>query len=64
MNEEKAVYQVAVPVTDLSPKVVRLARAIDRLPPGTHHIVLEKPFTGDTWTVTITIAEFERQMNI
>ena len=64
MTETKAVYQVAVPVTDLSPKVVRLARAIDRLPPGTHHIVLEKPFDGDTWNVVITISEFEREMRI
>jgi len=64
MTETKAVYQVAEQIPELSKKGIRLARAIDRLPPGTHHIVLEKPFDGDTWNVVITISEFEREMRI
>ena len=52
------------PVTDLSPKVVRLARAIDRLPPGVHYIIVDKPVTGDSWKVKIHNATLEREMEI
>ena len=52
------------PVTDLSQKVVRLARAIDRLQPGRHVIILEKPCNGDSWKVSIDRTDRERDMEI
>lgn len=64
MSEEKAVYETVKPVTDLSPKVVRLARAIDRLPPGVHGILLEKPTDGGSWVVSINGIKLERTMEI
>ena len=45
------------PVTDLSPRVVRIARVIDRLEPGHYVIDLTKPqVKGDRW-----VARFVRQ---
>ena len=61
---EPIVYETAKPVADLSPKVVRLARAIDRLPPGTHYILLDKPLDGGSWTIRIDKSEIEREMEI
>jgi len=42
------------PVTDLSPKVVSMARAIDRLPPGEYSINLKKPTSKhESWDIAI-----------
>ena len=42
------------PVTDLSPKVVSMARAIDRLPPGEYSINLKKPTSKhESWNISI-----------
>jgi len=46
------------PVTDLSPRVVSLARRIDRLPPGHYTIELVKPdMRGEAWRAQITRIE-------
>ena len=45
---------VLKPVTDLSPKVVSMARAIDRLPPGEYSINLKKPTSKhESWDIAI-----------
>lgn len=52
------------PITDLSPRVVSLARQIDRLPPGRYTIEIEKPEVKPMpWEVQIT-AEEETIANI
>jgi hypothetical protein len=46
------------PVTDLSPRVVSLARQLDRLPPGEYTIKLEKPdLKAEPWEVNIVRTE-------
>lgn len=53
------------PVTDLSPRVVELARFIDRLPPGTHLIELEKPeVRALDWNVVVSRKELNRRMSL
>lgn len=42
------------PVTDLSPKVVSVARAIDRLPPGKYMVCIIKPISKhERWEIAI-----------
>jgi hypothetical protein len=44
----------ARPVLDLSPRVISLAREIDRLPPGEYMIILRKPEVAACgWTAEI-----------
>jgi hypothetical protein len=52
------------PITDLSPKVVRLARLLDRLERGGTYIVrLEKPACeGERWKVTVETVRQVREM--
>jgi len=46
------------PVTDLSPRVVQLARAIERLPPGNYEISLRKQdLSAQDWSVEIVRTE-------
>lgn len=46
------------PVTDLSPRVVSLARMLDRLPPGNYTVQLEKPeVKGMAWHAEVTRTE-------
>jgi hypothetical protein len=46
------------PVTDLSPRVVSLARQLDRLPPGEYTIKLDKPdLKAQPWEVNIVRTE-------
>jgi hypothetical protein len=46
------------PVTDLSPRVVQLARMLDRLPPGTYEISLSKQdLRAQDWNVEIVRTE-------
>ena len=54
------------PVTDLSARVVSLARELDRLPPGCYVITLTKPeVKACTWTAQISKApEAIRTMEI
>lgn len=45
---------IAKPVTDLSAKVVSVARAIDRLPPGEYVINIVKPVSKhESWDIAI-----------
>lgn len=54
-----------VPVTDLSQRVVSLAREIDRLPPGTFTLMLVKPdLPGLSWHVEIVRVEPIRTMEL
>ena len=48
-------------VNDLSPRVVSLARAIDRLPPGTYSIAIIK---GLQWDAQINRVEQVQTMKI
>ncbi len=42
------------PINDLSPRVVQLARMIDRLPPGNYEISLQKQdLRAQDWSVEI-----------
>jgi hypothetical protein len=54
------------PISDLSPRVVSLAREIDRLPPGCYVITLTKPeVKALKWTAEISKApETIRTMEI
>ena len=46
------------PVTDLSPRVVQLARMIERLPPGNYEISLSKQeLRAQDWSVEIVRTE-------
>ena len=46
------------PITDLSPRVVQLARAIDRLPAGAYEIEIVKPdVRAQDWDVKIVRTE-------
>lgn len=46
------------PVTDLSQRVVSLARRIDRLPPGRYVIELVKPdLKAEAWQASVTRSE-------
>jgi hypothetical protein len=46
------------PVTDLSARVVQLARMIDRLPPGNYDISLQKQdLNAQAWSVEIVRTE-------
>ena len=50
--------QVTKPVNDLSPRVVRLAQLIDRLPPGNYEISLQKQeIHAQDWSVEIVRTE-------
>jgi len=54
------------PVGDISPRVVSLARAIDRLPAGREYVItLTKPPTaGADWRASISISERVREMTL
>lgn len=53
------------PVTDLSARVVSLARALDRLPAGTFAVMLTKPDLDSlSWHVEITRVEPIREMEL
>jgi len=53
------------PITDLSPRVVSLAREIDRLPPGEYVIRLSKcDLKTSPWQAEITRSETVRNMEI
>lgn len=50
--------QTPTPPQDLSPRVVELARAIDRLPPGQYEIQLQKPeVRAQEWSVEVVRLE-------
>lgn len=51
-------------VTDLSQKVVSLARTIDRLPPGTYTVTIVKTEAPAAWGVRIDAVQTVRQMEI
>jgi hypothetical protein len=53
------------PISDLSQRVVSLAREIDRLPPGAFTIQLTKPeMPGLSWHVEIVRLETIREMEL
>ena len=53
------------PITDLSTRVVSLAREIDRLPAGTYTLALVKPeVVGMSWHVEIVRVEPVRVMEL
>ena len=53
------------PITDLSARVVSLAREVDRLPPGVYTISLTKPdIRSAGWQVEIVRIETIREMVI
>lgn len=53
------------PITDLSPRVVELARVIDRLPPGTFEITIQKhDIKAQDWQVEIVRTEFIQALNV
>lgn len=57
---EKTVEPILAPppATDLSPRVVQLARMIDRLPPGNYEISIEKQdLRAQDWAVEIVRTE-------
>jgi hypothetical protein len=50
--------QTTKPATDLSPRVVQLARMIDNLPPGVYEISLQKQdVRAQDWSVEIVRTE-------
>jgi hypothetical protein len=50
---------------DLSPRMVELARVLDRLPPGKHIITLEKPeVRAMDWEVCIETVQHNRKMRL
>jgi len=56
---------VLKPVTDLSPKVVSVARAIDRLPPGEYSISLIKPTSKhESWQIAIDAVRTVQTMTV
>lgn len=53
------------PVTDLSPRVVQLARMLDRLPPGNYEISLSKQdLRAQDWSVEIVRTEKIATVNL
>lgn len=59
------IYDPAQPVTDLSPRVVELARMIDRLPPGTFEITIQKAdVRAQDWKVEIVRTEIIRNVTL
>lgn len=53
------------PITDLSPRVVSLAREIDRLPAGTYTLEIVKPdLPALSWHVEIVRVEQVRVMEL
>ncbi len=60
LNEIKGLPQ------DLSPQVISLARAIDRLPPDQKYVIhLKKPIAnGQPWEITISIENVLRVWTI
>lgn len=51
------------PPQDLSPRVVELARVIDRLPPGTHLIQIHKDdVRAKDWNVEVLTVQHSRTM--
>jgi len=54
-----------IPVTDLSQRVVSIAREIDRLPAGDYSIHIVKPVSRhDSWQVKIDTTLTVREMDI
>ena len=57
-NTNPPTPQPSKPVTDLSPRVVQLARMLDRLPPGNYEISLSKQeMRAQDWNVEIVRTE-------
>ena len=57
-NDNPVTNQAPAPVTDLSPRVVQLARAIDRLPAGTFEITIHKDdIRSRDWNIEIVRIE-------
>jgi hypothetical protein len=55
---ENNLTQPPKPVTDLSPRVVQLARMIDNLPPGDYEISLQKQdVRAQDWSIEIVRTE-------
>jgi len=53
------------PPQDLSPRVIELARFIDRLPPGTHLLTIVKPeVRAVAWEVSIDTVQHNRTMKL
>lgn len=53
------------PVTDLSAKVVSVARAIDRLPPGEYSISIIKPVSKhESWQISIDTVKTVQTMTV
>ncbi len=58
MHETNPTPQPSQPSGDLSPRVVQLARMIERLPPGTYEISLEKQeLRAQNWNIEIVRTE-------
>jgi hypothetical protein len=58
MEDTTTLPQPSKPINDLSPRVVQLARMIDRLPPGDYDISLQKQeISGQPWSVEIVRTE-------
>lgn len=53
------------PVTDLSQKVVSLAREIDRLAPGEYFIILLKPHSkAEAWEAQLSKIDRQKTMDL
>ena len=58
MDNNQPTNQPPKPATDLSPRVVQLARMLDRLPPGNYEISLQKQdLRAQDWNVEIVRTE-------
>jgi hypothetical protein len=65
MSALPAIQLTTKPITDLSSRVVSLAREVDRLPPGVYTISLIKPdVRAMGWIVEIVRIETIREMII
>lgn len=65
MDENNSTPQPAEPAKDLSPRVVQLARMIERLPPGTYEISLQKQeLRTQDWNVEIVRTERISSVNL
>jgi hypothetical protein len=65
MHETNPTPQPSQPSSDLSPRVVQLARMIERLPPGTYEISLQKQeLSAQAWNVEIVRTERISSVNL
>ena len=65
MDNEQMPPAPKPPVTDLSQRAVQVAREIDRMPPGTYELTIQKPdVPAAEWSVEIVRVEPLRTMRL